>query len=145
MNDCDDVDVNAAYYYEQAIKPWLERWSSEMRVEGRRHIAVRLRSEGRTFKEIGRVFGVSAERARTIYLHGLVKVEALARGDRTIECLSTRTRNCLRNIGLPATATREQVVERLGDLRMGANVGAGSIKNFGQMSLAEVERWLSRG
>lgn len=106
----------------------------------RRDTAVSLRQKGWSFRAIATALGVTTERARQI----LISEEARkVTSTDTIKCLSTRTYRCLVNSGVPRDSRRDDIARILPRLRRGAFTGPDIIKNFGRLSLAEVEAWVS--
>lgn len=109
--------------------------------DARRDLIVEMHDGGAPFREIGKALGISNARASQVYW--------AAKYGRRPQALSTRTLNCLHNMGLiqrrddmPAVL---DVMVALPRLRRAARPDSGSdAKNFGARSLAEIEVWLVR-
>ena len=109
---------------------------------------MRLRQGRLTWACIGARLGVSRERARQLHQRAMRVRQVQDSTPGTIWELSARSFNCLRNFGLPATATRDDVARVLPLLREGSRSiarknGPPVVKNLGAQSFAEIERWVT--
>ena len=112
--------------------------------EERLMLVVRLRKEGRTYREIGVRIGVSACRSRQLYNKSLHILNAEVAPD--LYCwdnltspervgLTTRALNCLRGAGI---LTKEEAAQRILSGKLGPGRGA---YFYGQKTHAEVCKW----
>lgn len=110
----------------------------------RERVILAQRCSGLTLKEIAGRHGISVNRARQILLRAQARSQRLRVDPATVASLGTRARNVLLNLGLSLESKRAEVARRLPDLRRGAGTGPGSIRNFGESTLSEIERWVRR-
>lgn len=132
------------------------------RMNERMALALRLKRDGRTLREIGNALGVSRERARALVLRAQIIDAHDNSGPDTTYSLSARAQNVLESIGLPPGCSRDAVMERIDQLRTGVKVRnnclfsplelqrqysesyRGPIYNLGIKTLSEIESWLGR-
>ena len=107
--------------------------SSELLGE-RRALALKLRNEGMTYKEIGKRMDVGAQRARELHRIALWKME---HQNEWWAGLSVRAANCLNNRNL---VTRDQIMEAVKNGTL--HPKNRNTRNYGWKSHAEVCKWL---
>ena len=90
-----------------------------------------LRESGKTYREIGKEFGFTANNARTIYLqwHRRLRIEK-----EWWSGLSVRAANCLSRIKLES---REEVVKHI----KSGHLKISSAPNMGEKTLVEIAHW----
>lgn len=112
-----------------------------MNANARHQRVLRLRREGKTFREIGEHLGVSAGRARQVH-ESAERMERLQPERRWLEGLSQRTISVLARAKL---YTREDVEKAVREGRLSWSNkmrDPGYIRDYGKKTHAEVLQWL---
>jgi hypothetical protein len=114
---------------------------------------MRLREEGKTFKSIASIFGISIERARQIYLSAKAALENEPSWPPLKRMLSSRSRNCLiHHFGTEDILSNPQKVADIGilNLRKIRNIGIKSLReiilalhSLGYISFDEIANWFA--
>lgn len=98
-----------------------------MKDDEKRELVYKLRNEGKTYRQIGKIIGVSVERVRQIHLiNNLLKWH---------DGLPTRTANCLLNAGI--NSFDDLISAYKSDL-----ISTKKIKNYGTKSHRELIKWM---
>jgi hypothetical protein len=93
----------------------------------RQAIAVYYRAHGMKFKEIGKNLGVTVNRARFLFEHGMAKY--IDRNENPMSVFSTRTRNCLISAGYTSPDEVESALKH-GDRRTFLRIKHLGLKSF---------------